>query len=178
MKCPIDQTELQERTVGPVKLDICPRCAGSWHDVDELRVLKDREAGGDYRWIDVELWRDPEQFRAPEQRGLPCPRDGARLTTMEYGETSVVVDACPTCHGIWLDRGEYEKIIEDLDRRVNTQSLGDYLSDLREEFLEVLSGPEGSLSEFKDLDRVLYLMQLRFAAEHPGIAAILRSLRL
>lgn len=178
LDCPLGHGPMQERRIGPVRLDICPTCVGVWHDLNELRVLKDKEAGGDYRWIDVDLWRDPEQFKTPEQRRLKCPRDGETLVSMEYGETGVVVDACPLCRGIWLDRGEYEKIIQHLEKTVNTQSLREYLDDLREEFLEVIARPEGAVSEFKDLDRVLYLMQLRFAVEHPGIAAIMRALRL
>lgn len=178
MNCPNGHGELRERTVGPVRLDVCLTCGGSWHDVGELRVLKDRESSGDYSWIDVDLWRHAEEFRTEEQRGLPCPRDSGTLTTMRYGETNVSVDACPVCHGIWLEKGDYAEIIAELEKRVNTESLKDYLSDLREEFLEVFMGSEGSASEMKDLDRVLYLMQLRFAAEHPGIAAIMRSLRL
>lgn len=178
MNCPNGHGELQERTVGPVKLDVCTTCGGSWHDVGELRVLKDRESHGDYRWIDVELWKDLEAFRTDEQRGLLCPLDGETLLTMRYGETMVNVDACPRCHGIWLERGDYAEIIAELEERVNTESLREYLSDLREEFLEVFMGPEGSASEMKDLDRVLYLLQLRFAAEHPGIAAIMRRLQL
>lgn len=175
MQCPMRHGPMEERRVGPVKIDVCPVCGGSWYDVAELRVLKDRESSGDYRWIDVDLWRHPEQFRAPRQRGLTCPRDGNTMITMEYGETDVTIDACSKCRGIWLDKGDYEKIIAELDERVNTESLGEYLNDLREEFLEVFAGPEGARSELKDLDRVLYLMQLRFAAEHPGIAAILRQ---
>lgn len=178
MDCPNGHGPLREHTVGPVKLDACPTCGGSWHDVGELRVLKDRESSGDYRWIDVELWKDPQEFQTPEQRGLKCPKDGETLMTMRYGETNVHVDACPKCHGIWLEKEDYAEIIAELEERVNTESLRDYLSDLREEFLEVFMGPEGSASEMKDLDRVLYLMQLRFAAEHPGIATIMRRLQL
>jgi Zn-finger nucleic acid-binding protein len=178
MKCPNQHGELREVDAGPVRIDLCPECQGTWYDVDELRVLKDKESAGDYCWIDVDLWKVPEAFRTSEQRGLVCPRDGATLTTLRYGETPVSVDACGDCHGIWLEKNEYDRIIAELEKRVNTETLREYANDLREEFLEVFAGPEGSSSEMKDLDRVLYLMQLRFATEHPGIASVLRSLRL
>jgi len=161
-----------------VQIDVCGTCGGTWYDVDELRVLKDRESAGDYCWIDVDLWRDPEQFQVPQQRGLTCPDCGYELTTLRYGETNVEIDACGRCRGVWLDKKEYEEIIAELENRVNTATLREYLGDLREEFLEVFTGPEGPISEFKDLDRVLYLMQLRFGAERPGLATILRSLQL
>jgi len=178
MRCPIDQSELRTEIVGSAKIDFCGLCGGTWYEVDELRVLKDRESVGDYRWIDVDLWEEPGRFRTPEQRGLPCPDCGLDLTTLRYGETNVEVDACGRCRGLWLDKNEYVEVIAELEKRVNTETLREYLGDLREEFLEVFAGPEGTISELKDLDRVLYLIQMRFAAEHPGLAAILRVLRL
>ena len=38
-----------------------------------------------------------------------CPRDGAVLVEVE--RNGVTIDACPTCRGIWLDRGELEELI-------------------------------------------------------------------
>lgn len=41
---------------------------------------------------------------------MKCPVDGATLVVTErYG---VEIDYCPTCRGVWLDRGELDKIIE------------------------------------------------------------------
>jgi uncharacterized protein len=48
-----------------------------------------------------------------------CPRDGTEL--VEVVRSGVRVDACRTCRGVWLDRGELDKILEReaqvLDRR-------------------------------------------------------------
>ena len=41
--------------LGSVQVQRCPACNGAWYPRDHLRVLKDREAHGDYRWIDVDL---------------------------------------------------------------------------------------------------------------------------
>ena len=41
---------------------------------------------------------------------LLCPTDGTELRRLE--RSGVHVDACPTCRGIWLDRGELDKIVE------------------------------------------------------------------
>lgn len=41
---------------------------------------------------------------------MKCPR--CESTTMDEREREgVVVDACPACRGVWLDRGELEKLI-------------------------------------------------------------------
>lgn len=39
-----------------------------------------------------------------------CPVDATQLRRIE--RSGVHVDACPTCRGMWLDRGELDKIIE------------------------------------------------------------------
>lgn len=48
----------------------------------------------------------------PAQRGgepLRCPTCGSRLIEVERAD--VLIDACPDCRGVWLDRGELDKIL-------------------------------------------------------------------
>jgi Zn-finger nucleic acid-binding protein len=42
--------------------------------------------------------------------GMRCPVDGAQLVMSE--RSGIEIDYCPTCRGVWLDRGELDKIIE------------------------------------------------------------------
>jgi Zn-finger nucleic acid-binding protein len=49
---------------------------------------------------------------SPTHRGgepLRCPSCDARLVEVERAE--VLIDACPECRGVWLDRGELDKIL-------------------------------------------------------------------
>ena len=41
---------------------------------------------------------------------MTCPVDGATLVMSE--RSGIEIDYCPTCRGVWLDRGELDKIIE------------------------------------------------------------------
>ena len=41
---------------------------------------------------------------------MNCPIDGAVLEMSE--RQGVEIDYCPTCRGVWLDRGELDKLIE------------------------------------------------------------------
>ncbi|PNQ74147.1 hypothetical protein BA950_15305 [Erythrobacter sp. SAORIC-644] len=41
---------------------------------------------------------------------MACPVDGTTLVMSE--RSSIEIDYCPTCRGVWLDRGELDKIIE------------------------------------------------------------------
>ena len=98
------------------------------------------------------------------------------MTTVHYGESPVLADICSECEGVWLDRDEYDRIVAYLQNVVSTQTASDYLKDVREEFTEILAGPEGPVSEINDFARVLYLLQLRFVIEHPRLQTFLNSL--
>ena len=41
---------------------------------------------------------------------MKCPIDGNDLTMTE--RSGIEIDYCPKCRGVWLDRGELDKIIE------------------------------------------------------------------
>ena len=44
---------------------------------------------------------------------MKCPIDGTTL--MIADRSGVEIDYCPQCRGVWLDRGELDKIIERAD---------------------------------------------------------------
>ena len=176
MDCPKGHGDMETVPIDSIHIDRCTSCGGTWYDVGELRLLKDKEAGGDYCWIDFDLWKERHRFRAEKQERYVCPGDGNPMTTVHYGESPVAVDICSKCRGVWLDADEYERIVADLEAMVNSRSAGDYLKDVRDEFLGIFTGPESPVSELKDLGRVLYLLQLRFVVEHPSLRAFLNSL--
>lgn len=41
---------------------------------------------------------------------MKCPTDGATLVMSE--RSGIEIDYCPECRGVWLDRGELDKIID------------------------------------------------------------------
>ena len=41
---------------------------------------------------------------------MRCPFDGTELAMSE--RSGIEIDYCPKCRGVWLDRGELDKIIE------------------------------------------------------------------
>ena len=47
----------------------------------------------------------------PNHQGpMSCPVDGTTLVMSE--RSGIEIDYCPSCRGVWLDRGELDKIIE------------------------------------------------------------------
>lgn len=65
---------------------------------------------------------------------MRCPNDGTRL--VELDRADVLVDACPSCRGVWLDRGELDKIL------VKERQLSS--SDPDEDFFREMSGDRSS----------------------------------
>ena len=50
-------------------------------------------------------------MRSPEQMvGMLCPVDKTPL--MMSDRQGIEIDYCPQCRGVWLDRGELDKIID------------------------------------------------------------------
>ncbi|GIK27084.1 MAG: zf-TFIIB domain-containing protein [Anaerolineae bacterium] len=41
---------------------------------------------------------------------MKCPVDGTTLVISD--RAGIEIDYCPTCRGVWLDRGELDKLIE------------------------------------------------------------------
>ena len=91
-------------------------------------------------------------------------------SSITYETSAVAIDKCATCRGIWLDHGEFEKIVKHLEEAVSTKSASEYAKDAFTEFLEIATGPEGRISEVKDFLVVLKLLELRIAVENPRIA--------
>ena len=55
---------------------------------------------------------------------MKCPIDGTTLVMAE--RHGVEIDYCPECRGVWLDRGELDKIIErDGDQTVRAETTTD-----------------------------------------------------
>lgn len=51
----------------------------------------------------------PKQAK-PQAAGLLCPACQVNLVMSE--RQTIEIDYCPNCRGVWLDRGELDKIIE------------------------------------------------------------------
>jgi Zn-finger nucleic acid-binding protein len=71
-------------------------------------------------------------------RGEPlrCPSCGTRLVELDRSE--VMIDACPECRGVWLDRGELDRIL-DRERRASAG-----VRDDDEDFFEEMEGRRGT----------------------------------
>ena len=105
MKCP----KCGENTLDPfdavegVDVDFCSGCKGIWFDKGELAFYA--EAPEDVPDLASAL-------QAGKSTGLACPRcESSSLAEVRYlPSESLLLDVCPSCHGVFVDRGELPKV--------------------------------------------------------------------
>lgn len=81
--------------------------------------LRDKERAEEDRYFaqrDKELIEKLKQKQISDQEAvqqlalLRCPKCGTKLNTITHH--GVTVEECPSCQGMWLDRGELEVLAE------------------------------------------------------------------
>jgi len=107
MKCPKCKTEsFAAVSVRDVTVDRCSSCNGIWFDEQELSQLLSEDAR------QLTALREGEGKEELDAKRGNCPRDNSQLVRVYSSvNQSVVVDACLQCRGIWLDGGEFERLL-------------------------------------------------------------------
>lgn len=117
MNCPACQRPLRRFKAGTVTLDGCDGgCGGIWFDHRELAKVNRNHPDPDANIADLGCAPD---IRVHDDDIRECPKCNAialekKLYSLGSG---VVMDCCPKCKSVWLDRGELEKIRETLYSR-------------------------------------------------------------
>lgn len=174
MFCPLCKTYLDRAILCGVEINFCPHCLGIFFEEEELRWAKDYK-DRNLRWLDIDLWKEEEKFRISPMLKL-CPSCRLPLYEVNYGDSKIKVDVCNLCKGIWLDRGEFEKIIQYLKKKADYEILNNYLRNLLEEFWEIFVGPETLREEILDFLTILKLLYYKFATQHSTISRIIAGL--
>jgi rubrerythrin len=53
---------------------------------------------------------EPQEAALRQQALMRCPKCGTSLNTVKHHD--VTVEECPSCQGMWLDRGELETLAQ------------------------------------------------------------------
>jgi Zn-finger nucleic acid-binding protein len=170
-KCPKCGSELKEKVIGSVSVDECESCKGIWFERGELHDAE--ESVDEYlHWLDFEIWKHPEKFKSRKSK-LNCPSCESPTVVFEYGHTGIEINYCQQCHGIWLDKDEFPKIIESFENEIANMTLSDYVHASLHEAKEVVTGQESLMTDWKDLSSILKLMQYRLFVEKPKLVETL-----
>lgn len=112
LDCPKCRAMMMHRIAEPrpgaktIRADICPNCASLWFDDYELVEVSDALGGLPFRRQAI---RD---VSTPSKNLSACPRcqKTGHEGPIEFTLYDVSIDFCMTCHGVWLDGGEYEAL--------------------------------------------------------------------
>ncbi len=110
MLCPkCENLPLKRRTISikNLELDRCPECKGMWFDEGELCAVLGSKA---CKSFDISKY-------AAEMLNTDCPRCKVCLHEFCYPGTTVLVDGCRQCKGVWLDNREWSAISQARDER-------------------------------------------------------------
>jgi len=86
-----------------VTVDMCDKCNGTWFEKGEI---------ASYFELSQDIPNKQEALATAKETGLKCPRcRKVGLLELEYCQQELksgklIVDYCPTCEGLWLDKGE------------------------------------------------------------------------
>lgn len=139
MKCPRDREELRPSTYEDhITVHSCPGCGGMWlekGELEEIEEIVDEDYTDELARIPDFIGNAYEMARQLNSRNISCPVCGSPTESAEYAYCSqVVIDRCPSCGGVWLDKGEL-KAIEIFYERSRKES-----RKLRKSFLKGLAG--------------------------------------
>lgn len=102
MNCPKCVSPFNEIAIENVALDFCPGCKGIWFDKDEMAFVTE---------LKNDLPNPQAERTAGRPTAHPCPRCHIKLEELKFIPLhDLLVDRCPSCHGIWLDNGELQKV--------------------------------------------------------------------
>jgi Zn-finger nucleic acid-binding protein len=181
MLCPICKEQLKSAILHNTEVDYCPKCLGLWFEEEELNWAKN-EKDENLRWLNIDLWQDSSKFKIC--RGIRlCPFCRVPLYEVRYENSSdspnsgqVIVDVCNLCHGIWLDRAEFKKIINYLYEKADYEIINHYIKNLFQQLAEVFIGPKALREEILDFLTVLKLLNYKFLIQYPAISKIILEL--
>jgi hypothetical protein len=176
--CPSCEEQLSLYEIFGVEIEGCPKCKGVLLDSGELRKLKDKSEQGSWgtlRWMDDEVEAIETAQAVVSNRSCPKCKDEKFLSTI-FRDSSIIIDWCPSCHGTWLDKDEFDEIVEVLKEKLNQLSSVDMRRKLSEEMKEIWSGPEDKWSEILDAKAALSALINITIFEHPKLCSTLMLL--
>lgn len=110
MICPRCKIQLTNKRISDLKfsidVDYCETCNGTWFDKGELVKLENT-----IEPTLIEFRKIPS--KKDQNVALSCPLCGNLQLLQKVGhpkDKRVVIDYCPVCKGIWLDKGELDAI--------------------------------------------------------------------
>ena len=148
-----------------------------WLDKDELRKLKNKVNDGQLHWLNREVNEIEKTSMISSSRVCPkCP--SSKLRSVMFGHSGVVIDWCPDCQGIWLDRSEYDSICEYLRSEVTSVTSKEIGEELAHDVKKIVTGedPESRLAEAGDVAAAVEALANTVIFDHPAVFSLVTNI--
>jgi Zn-finger nucleic acid-binding protein len=171
-KCPNHEFLLDIWEAYGAKFESCPKCAGLWLHEKELKVLKDKTDDGNLRWMNDEIAAIDKTSGVASKRS--CPEGHGILLSTHFGNSGITIERCDTCHGVWLDRDEFNDIVSYLEDEMVHETSANMKQKVTEEVKAVFSDDSKSkLTEILDAKSAISALISTSIFEHPKLADFL-----
>jgi Zn-finger nucleic acid-binding protein len=170
--CPACGNTLNRYSIFSMNFEGCPKCKGIWLVKDELRKLKNRVEDGSMRWLNDEIENiEKTSVMSTDRSCVNCKN--TKMVSVIFGKSSILVDWCPQCHGMWLDRGEFEAITHYLKDELQHMHPREIEQQAAADVKRVWSGgPESRLEELIDAKAAVSALVSATIFEHPALYAL------
>lgn len=141
--CPRCKTPLTVEEHGDIIMEHCEDCGGYWMNPEDFKAVIDlirlpAASGANRTGVDL---TDVEEDAL-------CPHCGVPMHPFNYaGDSGVILDKCPACGGLWLDNGDFERVLtvvsaseQDLERDIKRFSADLHEAEVRQDALEQHDG--------------------------------------
>jgi len=107
MNCPVCKEPMIVLELEQIEIDYCTSCKGIWLDTGELELLLETEQER------VRLLNLLIEDSLVKEKSYRCPICNKKMKKVFVGEEKkILIDQCKKNHGLWLDRGELESVVE------------------------------------------------------------------
>lgn len=169
--CPACGTPLSAYEAVHLRFEGCHACKGVWLPPGELVELKNKLSEGNVRWLNDEIY-DLDRAAAIATARV-CPVDGSKLMAVVFGASKLVLDHCPRCHGLWLDRGEFGEITHYLEQELGSMHGSEVRDKLWEEIGRLRhGGPEPRGRQLADIKATLPALIYAAFLDHPRLLSL------
>jgi Zn-finger nucleic acid-binding protein len=178
LNCPAGHGRLDRYEAYGMPVESCPACHGLWLYADELRALKDRSAAGSLpplRWMNEELDAIGKAHAVPTRRACPACGEAKLLSTL-FGDSGILIDWCPSCHGLWLDYHELQEILAHLRDELEQLTPEELKAKVGEELRGLVRRPHHKLSDLREAGAAVSALVNATIFQHPRLFHMLAAL--
>jgi len=172
-KCPTCEKLLDLHKAYGIAFESCSKCGGLWVHQKELRVLKakvDEDSWGNLRWMNDELAAIERTSAIVSNKSCPECAESHLLST-HFGNSNIIIDWCNHCHGVWLERHEFEDIVrylrDELDHLTSREMENKVIEQVKRLWTD---SSESKISEVLDAKAAMSALINISIFEHPALA--------